>query len=727
MYNDHKEKFEPNEGEFEVDGTPVKVVEVGSTGTDITAGYLFEEYLQALQGSEAADVFDMMRRSDPKVKMILSAMKNPIKGGTWEVNEKGEESREGMIQKAFIEHILFEGLGKTWKSFLHEALSCIDFGYSLFEITNSVVLNHEVFGSYNGIRSLAFRSQRTIEKWQINRHSELEYVEQQAFGDFQGTVKMSAQHLLHFALEREGDNFEGISVLRPAYGPWLRKNKFLKLMAAGIEKYAIPIPILEIPEGKQGSKEHKTALGSLKKYVSHQCNYLTIPFGWKLELKANPFDASKIRDVINQENVEIVNAALANFLDLGQSGSGSYALSFDLSDFFLGGLEYVAEQICETINQKLIPLMIDLNFPDQKCMVELTCSGISDRAGEELSKVILNLVNAGALKPDDRMEENLRKRYKLTEMDAKTSREKEPVAQGAQQFAETKPVKKKSKDKVVARIEKGAEKLEEILDRNLRSISSSIVEQAVKHRENSSKSEKLRAPKQYKKPGLVAFRKELVEELARQYNEAVEQVRSENKSFRNIKLSETAKRINLSEKEKLSKAGLTRISGIAELLSDENVGELTRAVNLQYTQSVETVEGVTQFNQRLQDASDKKLNSGIVKTGSLLNSSNILNVARRDFFKEMEKTEEVESYTWVNFDPVSEICKALSGITLPVGHPDVDTYWPLLHHNCKTYVTVNTKRTKGNPTPQNGFVPTKGQAATITLAETGLGFKGSCC
>lgn len=721
------ERDEKSSTEFDLKGTPVKVVEIGSSGTEIYAGYLQEEYLRELQGTDAADIFDKMRRSDPKVKMVLSAMKNPIKSATWDVNQIHKDSREGEIQEAFIKHVLFNDLGKTWKSFLHEALSCIDFGYSLFEITYKAELNHKVWGSYNGIRSLAFRSQRTIEKWCINRHAELESVEQQAFGDYQKVVKMDAKYLLHFALEKEGDNFEGISILRPAYGPWLRKNTFLKLIAAGIEKYAIPIPILEVPEGKQGSKEYKTALNAMKRYVSHQCNYITVPFGWKITLEKNPFDASKIRDVINHENLEIVNAALANFLELGQSGSGSYALSFDLSDFFLGGLEYVAEQICETINQQLIPRLINLNFPDQECLVELQCSGISDRAGEEFSKVILNLVNSGTLKPDDRLEENIRKRYNLPEADKATERsaavtptiqdERKRGAEDDLQLSEKKNSKKKSSDPVKKKIEMNADKLKAIMSGNLKSIAQSVVAQAVSHRQKSNSTAMLRPPKDYSLKGKKEYRSQLIEELARQYNDSLGQVRSQYPRFRNVQLSETEHRIKLAEKDKLDKRTLTRISGIVDSMVDVNIDEIVQTINLQYSQNVESLDSPREFEQKLQDTSNKRIDGPMTSTGSIINAATMTNIARKDFFKEITKSGEVESYTWVNPDPVSDICKGLNGVTLPSDHADVDRFWPPLHHNCKTYVVANTATTKNNPEPQSGFTPNKTEAKSITLAD----------
>ena len=626
----------------------------------------------------------------------------------------------------------------------------IEFGYSVFEVTYKAELNHEVFGSYNGIRSLAFRSQRTIERWNVNKHEELTSISQYAFGDGQDVVNIPSKYLLHFAIDREGSNYEGISILRSCYGPWLRKNAFLKLIAAGIEKYAIPIPILKIPSGKQNSEEYKNALSAMNKYVSHQCNYLTVPHGWEIELQNNPFDAEKIRDVIDRENVEIVNAALANFLELGQSGSGSYALSFDLSDFFLGGLEYIADQICETINQKLIPDLIELNFPGQKPMVELRASGITDRAGEELSKVILNLVNAGALKPDDRLEESLRERFGLPEKDKETERQPQqtPTIQDDQKIGggprelsereidafnkiaesvalelnEKKNSKKKSSDPVKRSIEVGGESISKLMQDNLENFRAQMVGQAKSHWVKSNSANKVAPPKKYSIKGIKQYRDQMIEEFAAIYNKGVAQAKNENRRLRNIKLSETESRIMLSEKDKLNRKAKVRIAGIVDELIKANLADIEKNVNLQYSQSAESTDSANQLETDMNEASDKSVSGATVTTGGLLNASTMINQGRKDFFDLAKESGEIESFTWVNPSPVAEICKGLNGTTMKADSPDVDRYWPPLHHNCKTYVVANSAREteRENLDVQTTFTPTKTQAKSITLSEVNL-------
>lgn len=795
--------------EFDIKGEKVKVLEIGSSGTEIFAGYLTEEYLRDLNGRDAADIFDRMRRSDPKIKMIVNAMKNPIVAANWEiVGLEEEETRSGEIQRKLIEHILFSDLGKTWDRFVREALSMIEFGYSLFEVTYKAELNDPVFGSYNGIKSLAFRSQRTVERWNIKRSGELDSVEQQAFGDKQKVVNIPAEFLLHFAIDMEGDNFEGISILRPAYGPFLRKNQFLKLLAAGVEKYAIPIPTLSIPAGKENTAEYTRARSALAAYVSNRCNYMTIPDGWDLKLTTNNFDAEKIRKVINDENSEMVNAALANFLELGQSGSGSYALGTDLSDFFLGGLEYIADQIAETINNVLIPKLVKLNFPDGIVRCELRHSGIRDKAGEELANVVTSLVSSGVVVSDDRLETSLRKRFGLPEKEESTTRENEEGVpslstsssevsetisdesikdlslNGAQVTAIVQVVKSfkegvidkqsatelivtafpiprdvaerivgeeisreeleeisttqlseknesiklandqkkkpsKTQKKTKGLIDRDSERLSQIYKKNLDVIQNEMIERVKRHFETSSESQKFKISLDDLKSvrGIGDYKKELKEELSRIYNDSIKQAKRENPRYADIKMSEFERNIRLAEADKLNPTAKRRVNSDLENILSVQVDDLAKSISLQYAMSVESTDSANTIGQDIKEASDKKKNLA-TSTGAIVQTAKTINDARRDFFGEFK--EEIESFTWINEDPVSTICSYLTGRTLPADHPDVERYWPPLHHNCKTYVIANTKRTKENPPTQDGFKPNKKELASITLAEKTL-------
>ena len=117
-----------------------------------------------------------MRRGDPQVKMLLSVSKGPIKSATWLIQPVDDSDEEKEIA-AFIDHVLFEDMGlsdgskvKTFSEFITEALTFIEFGHSVFEVTHKLVENHPRFGTYHRISHLGFRPQRTIFDWNFNRH-----------------------------------------------------------------------------------------------------------------------------------------------------------------------------------------------------------------------------------------------------------------------------------------------------------------------------------------------------------------------------------------------------------------------------------------------------------------------------------------------------------------------------------------------------------------------------
>lgn len=403
---------------------------IGSSGTESYWGYTREEYLDSLQGLDRAKEFDKLRRSDATVKMLLSAATNPIKGASWSVESESDDSNDKVVAE-FCDHAILKDMDSPWTEKVSEILTFVPYGHSVFEVTYKAVLNHPVFGDYNGIKCMGFRSPKTIDRWNLDpKTGALLSISQQAYGDLQRLVDIPAQYLVIFTVDKEGDNFEGISMLRPVYGAWKRKNMYLKLMAIGQEKYAVSTPFLKVPEGKDNSQQFHNAVAVLKKYVTHQQQFLTIPAGWDIDFHNNQFDVSKTIEALRFENEEMVKAFMANFLLLGQAGGGgSYALSFDLSDFFLGGIEYLAKLICDEVNKSIIPQLVKMNFGPQKSYPKLKCSGIRDKVGKEFAEIINLLVQSKAIVADDKLEEDLRSRYKLPVKSTDGQRQSEPDPQ----------------------------------------------------------------------------------------------------------------------------------------------------------------------------------------------------------------------------------------------------------------------------------------------------------
>lgn len=391
----------------------VQTTPVGSTGIKVYAGYYAEEYLlNELQGTVQADKYDQMRRSDSKIKMALNAVKTPIIAANWEIVPCDQDDAQSKLQAEFIEHVLFKDMDKPFSKM--ETLSLADFGFSIFEITHKAVLDHPKFGAYIGLKSLGWRSPRSILYWRLRpSDGTIDHVRQLITGDLQRYVDMPGQFLLVSSLEKEGDNYEGVSLLRSAYGAWKRKNLYLTLMAIGAERNAIPTPTAEVPDGKQSSVEYQNLIAMLQNYTSHENSYLAYPEGWKIDFLKDTFDPQKLITAIDFENSEIVSSFMANFLLLGSTQSGSRAVSMDQSEFFLGAIQYVADEAVSAINHKLIPELIKMKFGPQEAYPQLKITGISDKAGSELATALKDLAMSQYIQPDDSLEEHIRKRYQL--------------------------------------------------------------------------------------------------------------------------------------------------------------------------------------------------------------------------------------------------------------------------------------------------------------------------
>lgn len=714
--------------------------EIGSSGVENYAGYAAEEYLYSLRGTARADEFDKMRRSESQIKMVLSSVKNPIKKAVWEV-EPADDTDQAQLHADFIHHVLFRDMKRPWRRFLTEALTCVDFGHAIFEVTHKVVLDHPKWGSYNGIAKLGWRSPRTIERWNLEKNGDLRSVSQLAHGELARMVDMPAQHLLLFSLEQEGDNYEGVSMLRPCYGAWKRKALYLKLMGIGNEKYAVPAPILEVPPGKENTPELESAIAALKAYLSHQHGYLTKPTGWNLSWAQTNFDPEKLLRSLESEDKNMVKAFLANFLELGMSTSGSWSLSTDQSDFFLSGIEFVADEITETLNQELIPNLIKMKYGPQEEYPRLKTSGISDAVGQEWGILMKALTDAKIIIPDDQLEDTVRKRLKLpkrSEIGQRQATPPQPFGQapGAGAADPVKPAKAKGavKDSELEAeadeeadeaalaegsairfaetsprkiLTTGSKEMRELMQENLRVLSRHLIKQMMARARGATAAGRMNVPKTVEAKGRAAYKKTLAEALTQVADQALAGARLEVPSKQSLQFAD----------KKLPKKTSKVVDVQAGLLSETQIADLEKSVFFQFTHSIDSTDSMDLVEKDLLEAADHFIEGPSVLAGASNVVSLVTNTSRNAFFFEDEVLEEIENFTFVNADPVSPICEDLSGRIFAKDDPEADRYFPPLHHNCKSFIVPNLVGTKKTADPI-GLKPSSAELNKfVTLSE----------
>jgi len=384
---------------------------IGASGTKIFKGIITqEEYNSTLTGSRALRTYDIMRRSDSTVRSMLLVCKLPIMSAIWDVEPADPEDENDIYVANFVKSELFKK-NINWTNFLREGLSCLDFGYSVAEKTYELT---QFEGKDRiGIKSLGYRKQTTIWSWEME---DGQPGITQLLLDKKANIPLPK--LIIFTNDKEGDNHEGISILRYAYKNWDMKDKLDLINAIALEKQGVGIPILEVPDDADQSDVDE-AEESIRKMRANEEAYIKIPKGWSasmMDMKGNT--TKEIIPTIHYHDRQIVRSVLAQFLELGSSdGSGSRSLSEDHSKLFIQSLEAVARQIQATVQEQLIKQLCDLNFSDlPNGYPKLNYSKIGDDNITLMSDALLKLAQAGMITADVETENYMRRMLNLPEV-----------------------------------------------------------------------------------------------------------------------------------------------------------------------------------------------------------------------------------------------------------------------------------------------------------------------
>lgn len=708
--------------------------EKGNSGTSITSMVYQNEYLSELTGVEAHTIYNKMRRSDPQVRKVLSAITSPIKAATWSFEAASTEEKD-VKAAALMERIFFTDLDYDHK--LGEILTFLAHGFSIFEVIHENKTSQE-FGAYTGLANLAFRNQATITEWKIDgRTSQLTDVHQEQSGDNEVDVWLKTDTLLMFFNEREGDD-NGFPLLRPLYGPYKRKLLIETLKMIGIERSAIPTPTLRVPQKiSPKDEEYKAAVAVLSGFTSAENSYITYPEGWELELNQNTgFDPMKLEDSIKREDEKMAGAILATFLELGTGGNGgAYALGENLEQFFAQVISSFAKGIANTINTRLIPNLIRLNFGDSiEVMPKLVFNGITDKVGKEFMEIVTGYTNAGIIQKDEPLEDHVRKVHSLPKKAEGTMLENQEsndeISDGdtdAEDNSTTvveeedstneepsSPVELSEKIKLAeAKTPKGlisqeSMTINEVMKSNLQFIGEKLVADIVRKYKQLPENSKLKAIDNIKLGGTAKYKRQLKGTLTTTSTKALEQVKLEVPGASDVKLKNDEDFFKLLDKYGTIKFTEHEFSALpahvrklitlqSNRIVDRQAGELEDRVAFTFMQTEQSTDSAAVVEKELSDAADKYVNSPAISTAATNVSSTLINQTRNEFFFDDEVLEEIYAFRFNNADPKASICKRLAGQVFAKNDAEFMQYSPPLHHQCKSYLSAVLMTVKTKP------------------------------
>lgn len=382
-------------------GKDAQTGELGRSGTYIFNGIITqEEYNGDLIRTAALSIYDQMRRGDGTVAAVLLACKLPILSATWSIEAASDNAKDQAIAE-FISRELF-GRNLMFNDFQREALNFFDFGYSVFE----KVLEFTTFNGQQliGLEGLHSRKQRSIYYWETEDHEP--GVTQVVVG---GSYSIPREKLVIFTNNKEGDNYEGVSLLRPAYKHWQIKDKLYLIDAIKHERQGLGIIGIKAPANAHQS-DINNAITAARNIRANEEAYIKEADGFEIEFKdMKASTTTNVMDSVSHHDRQISKSVLGQFLELGASGgSGSRALSADHSRLFMLAEEAAAKTFANALQKDVINYLVDLNFTGFTDYPKIEHSRIGDEDVSELSDAISKLAAANMLTPDADLEQSVR-------------------------------------------------------------------------------------------------------------------------------------------------------------------------------------------------------------------------------------------------------------------------------------------------------------------------------
>ncbi|MUN41415.1 phage portal protein family protein [Actinomadura litoris] len=355
-------------------------------------------------------------RHDPKLTAILKAYSLPIRRATWAIDPAGcrDEVVQVVADDLGVPILGADAVpgparrrGVSWAEHLRLALLSLVYGHAVFE------RRYEIRGGLARLINLGERMPWTLAMINLNRDGTIQSVTQ----DLAWTTPMTANRLVWYAHDREGATWTGRSLLRAAYGPWLLKHEMWRVHATSNRRFGMGVPNVEAPTGATPAQVQEAQRLASSMRVGDQAG-VGVPHGFKVNLTGLSGSVPDTVEFVRYLDQQMSTLALAGFLDLGQTQTGSRALGESFIDQFLLSLQAVADEVADVATSGqpgltgIVTDLVDVNWGEDEPAPRVVCTDVG-RRHDLTAEALQGLVSSGVIHPDDDLEAYLRGTYRL--------------------------------------------------------------------------------------------------------------------------------------------------------------------------------------------------------------------------------------------------------------------------------------------------------------------------
>jgi hypothetical protein len=409
-------------------------VDMTPTGQpDQQYGQIFADWWEAvpaLMFPENIRTYGRMRH-DPQLAGILRGVGLPIEHANWMIEPGG--ARDEVVQRCSDDlglpiagsndesdapdPVTDPRKAFTWARHLEQALAMLWAGFAPFEAWY-------MYDDQSREMHLANVGQRmpwTVAHIKLNHDSSIEEITQTT-----QQKPIPAHALRWYALGQEGANWPGISLLRPAFAPWLLKHELWRVIATSSRRFGMGVPTVEAPAGSSaGQITMAQQLASSMR--AGNTTGAGLPNGYKFSLTGLSGSVPDTLGFVKYLDQQMSKMALAGVIDLGQTEVGSRALGETFLDLFILAVQSIANKIAaqatagwpgET-SQGIPGIVTDLvttAFGDDEECPRIVCSDVGENHVVTAQAMQL-LTQFSAVVPDEKLDEHLRKLWHLPQRD----------------------------------------------------------------------------------------------------------------------------------------------------------------------------------------------------------------------------------------------------------------------------------------------------------------------
>ena len=424
---------------------------IGYSGLKQTGGVISEEWHSKLRGQYGPKVYREMSDGSSAIGAIQFVIESLVRGVEWRA-EPADDTEEAKLQAAFVEECI-EDMSQTWEDFISEVLSFLAYGWSYFEIVYKVrrgldaedsTLRSQYDDGKIGWRKFALRAQDSLDRWEFDPADNGLVGMHQVDYTTGRTAFIPIEKSLLFRTRTAKDNPEGRSIFRNAVNDYFYLKRISEIEAIGIERDMTGLVTMEVPIAllhPSASGSDLALRGSLEKMLGElkrderdfaliptELNPDGSPTGYKLKLLSTggsrQIDTNAVKTYYR---TSIFQSVIAQFLQLGVTGVGSFALASTATNLFAVALGTFIDTICSTFNRFAVSRLMSLNGVPPELWPYLVHGDLESQPLDEIGRYITALATAGQLPEDEALQNKLLEIAKLPIPDSESKPEyKEP-------------------------------------------------------------------------------------------------------------------------------------------------------------------------------------------------------------------------------------------------------------------------------------------------------------